>query len=616
MKFKSKIELMTTASMVFLGIVLAIGSIIQTTQVFKQQDEGSVQRYVQLSHQLLEDDMSKIEAAANILADDPEVIRAFQSRDAATLKRLGRASMDTFAMNVVTFVDDESNVIVRAQSDTVGDKLMTASVKNALAGKKSHGIEPGNTIKYALRGAAPVMANGRVIGAVQAGNAIITNHNFVDRVKSVLDVECTIFQGNTRVSTTLINPEGNRAEGTSLDNAEVLKAVLEDGKNYFGEVMLFGKKHTSIYSPLRDPSGNINGMIFLGHNQDQIEAMIKRLTMVTIITIIAMIALVVLITNRVLKGIVSPINLLHGLLDRVASGDLTAKSNYKSNDEIGGMAKALDQTVLQLHDSIREIASISDQTATGATELASISDTIARNTREMEQGAKTQQDILNTTSGDLNKLIEDISKARQMTNESANTTGKALEETSNCRNKMDESIKAMREIVDSSEQISKITVVISQIARQTNLLSLNAAIEAARAGKFGKGFAVVADEIRKLAERSAGAAKEITDLINESNEKAQVGSKTIGDLNSLLGNIEDNVRVSADIALKSSATLDEQVAVGRQAVSSMQTTLEVAQRNADAINHLTDSVSDTNRMINSLAKSADTMHDLTGRFKF
>jgi len=111
MKFKSKVELMTTTSMIFLGIVLAIGSIIQSTSVFKQQDKEAVSRYVDLTQQLLKDDMLKIESAAEVLSHDPEIVRAFQAHDVTTLRRLGRASMETFDMNVATFVDDRGTVI-------------------------------------------------------------------------------------------------------------------------------------------------------------------------------------------------------------------------------------------------------------------------------------------------------------------------------------------------------------------------------------------------------------------------------------------------------------------------------------------------------------------------
>ena len=333
--------------------------------------------------------------------------------------------------------------------------------------------------------------------------------------------------------------------------------------------------------------------------------------------IIALSSLILLFLTHYLisRLIARPLHSLMSGLAELGSGNLTVRTGLATNDEIGKMAKSLDETITHLHVSIDEIAAISEETTTSATKLTSITNTVSSNANEMDKGAKTQQDILKMTSDSLNRLIEDISIACEMSNESSEVTVKALEGTSNCRNKMDESINAMKDILDSSEQIGKIITVISQIARRTNLLSFNAAIEAASAGKHGKGFAVVADEIRKLAEGSASAAKDVTALIKLSNDKAQVGSQIISELDSLLVDIESNVRKSADIAVKSSATLEEQVQVGQQAVNSMQSTFEVAQKNLDSIVNLTESISQTNQMINDLANHADAMNNLTRGFK-
>jgi len=522
--------------------------------------------------------------------------------------------MEAFSISVLTITDEKGVVIARGHSARAGDTMDTETVRNALAGRKTRGVEPGNVVAYSLRAAAPIMAGGRVIGTVSVGNMDITEHLWVDRLKDILNAECTIFYGDTRVSTTFKNADRERAVGTRLDNPVILKTVLEEGKVFVGENTIFNKKYTTAYTPLKSPNGQINGMLFLGFNKDALEAIIKNQIVKITISVIVITIVIILILNRVIYGIVKPISDANALLSEVAKGNLTVRSRLNTNDEIGQMSKSLNSTIIELQGSINEIAAISDQTASGAVELSSIAEGIAENTKEMDDGATTQQSILNTTSNNLNHLIRDITKACDMTHESANITNKAIEIATDCREKMDESVKAMQEILDSSEKIGKIIVVISQIARQTNLLSLNAAIEASKAGQQGRGFAVVADEIRKLAERSANAAQEIASLINESNTKAQTGSRTVGALDTLLVEIEENVRKSADIALTSSQTLVEQVRVGQQAVGSMQSTFEVAQRNVDTIKLLTESILQTNHMINDMARSSETMRNLTRRF--
>ncbi|MCL1908987.1 MAG: methyl-accepting chemotaxis protein [Holophagaceae bacterium] len=614
MKFQRKIELMSLSSLFLLGLVVAVLCVQQVTSSINKQNLNVVSKFAGLAQQFMEDDLERLDIAAEAMVVNPEVVQAVQRRDVATLKSVCKQIMDAFSVSVISITDERGTVIARGHSDVTGDRLETETVRNALAGRRSRGVEPGNVVSYSLRAAVPIFVNGRNIGAISAGNSNITDHVLVDKMKDILDAECTIFHGDSRISTTIRNSSGERAIGTRLDNTAILRTVLEEGKIYAGDNKIFNNKYTTAYAPIKSPDGEITGMLFLGFSKEYIDTIIMKQIISIIISVAVIVVVITLFQRRVIHGIVRPISEANALLSEVAQGNLTVRSTLRSNDEIGEMAKSLNSTIIELQGSINEIASISDQTASGAVELSSIAEGIADHTQEMDDGAKTQQSILNTTSSNLNNLIADITKACDMTHESAETTNKAIEVASDCREKMDESVKAMQEILDSSEKIGKIIVVISQIARQTNLLSLNAAIEAAKAGQHGRGFAVVADEIRKLAERSANAAQEIASLINESNAKAQTGSRTVGALDTLLAEIEENVRKSANIALVSSKTLVEQVQVGHHAIGSMQSTFEVAQRNADTIKQLTESIHQTNQMINDMARSAETMRNLTRRF--
>lgn len=126
---------------------------------------------------------------------------------------------------------------------------------------------------------------------------------------------------------------------------------------------------------------------------------------------------------------------------------------------------------------------------------------------------------------------------------------------------------------------------------------------------------MVAEEIRKLAERSAGAAKEITVLIEESGDRAKAGSQAVGNVNAILGEIEDNTRAYAAVSRQSSTSLEEQAQVSREAVKSMGSTLGVVASNAAATTQLAASIQETNRTIDDLAQLAATLRELTQHFR-
>ncbi|MFI5911161.1 methyl-accepting chemotaxis protein [Dactylosporangium sp. NPDC051541] len=313
--------------------------------------------------------------------------------------------------------------------------------------------------------------------------------------------------------------------------------------------------------------------------------------------------------------VVGPLRRVSQVLGAVADGDLSAKVEVRSSDEVGEMATALNRAT----DSMRGTVQTMDQTATSlassASELSGVSAQIASGTGEVTDQAGVVALAAEEVSRNVQTVAAGADEMGLSIREIAQNASEAAKVASQAVMAAESTNKAVSRLGESSTEIGNVVKVITSIAEQTNLLALNATIEAARAGEAGKGFAVVANEVKELAQETARATEDISRRVEAIQADTTGAVAAIGEIGQIISRINDYQLTIASAVEEQTATTNEmnrsvsEAATGSAEIATNVSTVASATQNTSR------NVAEAQRAASDLSRMSSEMRSLVARFK-
>ena len=626
------------------GVVLFVSIYFMKVPIEDELNKGIV-RMQQVISSANETTAQKFLQSADLIAEDDDFAKAVAEKNTDVAVKLGSVLMKKAGSDFMTITDEKGIVIGRGHSKKHGDSVTNQeTVVIALTGKPAVAVVAGTEVPFTIRASFPVMHDGKLVGSVSIGTSLVTPA-YLDWLKKLSGVNVTIFKGDTRVMTTIMQ-DGKRAIGTKLQSPEILKAVLERGETVYSHNNILGVDYNSAYWPVKDANGKIVGMWFVGMPIDELQRL-ERVAISNSIWIGVGLLVFQLILSFILGlKISAPIRKITAYAQAVADGNNEAQLDVYSRDDMGQLADSLRT----MEDNLRKLVHDASEKAEEAHkrgEEAKLAMEEARVAQAQAEQAKREGMIsaaaqIEEVVEQLNVSISDISEQVENTSGALDHAASRLAETATAMEEMNSTVlevaknaggasdisnaakrkaevgseivsravvgiqevqrqsqalrDGMAQLDDHAKAISQIMGVISDIADQTNLLALNAAIEAARAGEAGRGFAVVADEVRKLAEKTMSST---TDVGNAIAAIQQSAGQSIQQVEKAVGNISE----ATEYSNKSGEALKEIVGMVDQTADEVRAIAAASEQQSATSEEINRSVADVNHIAASTSQS-------------
>jgi len=424
---------------------------------------------------------------------------------------------------------------------------------------------------------------------------------------------------------------------------------VQSGNDYADKFLIYSE--TNIQQ-----DGKLIGKVKIAITQSFYLAALHNTLSFNLLSLIVMISILVVVITIASAVITKPLKELCLVVNQVASGNLTATVLQISNDEIGDLAQQVNHMTNRLYSMVNKIQEVAENLSASseelsastntnleiAEEIASASRLIAGSTDEQAVCISDITSVIVNMDATINEVMQEIVNAATRATNSTAFAENGMKSVENAIHKMKEMSQAMDNSVSIvnglshlSEKIVRFVDIIKNITSQTNLLSLNASIEAARAGDAGRSFAVVADEVRKLADQSSTAALQISDIVSEIKGSiknatdtmnsgaviAQEGTQTVQEAGASLAQIVESTKdvklIIQQMALdathqshKSHSIVDE---IGKISTSAA-TTASSAHQTSSCVDTQKQSLSEVAKAINTLSCSAEKLTELTAQF--
>ena len=468
------------------------------------------------------------------------------------------------------------------------------------------------------------------------------SYEFIDSLQKD-EIELTFFEGDTRFITSIKDKSGNRVEGTKA--SEEIWNIVKTGKDYQSDgIDISGAKYYVYYTPVCTDDGKVIGMAFAGEkeaivNDAKNNLMINFVKIALVLTVVYLIILIWLariIRKPIAKTAADIENIANGNISNEISGSsqiaetdklITASRILK--EKLNDIVSGVNEHVLNLQQdtaSLKERADFCNdgtkQISQAMEELSVTAVTLAENVQDvnaksLEMGnAITDIDgdvqVLSDNSNHMDKANEDAAKSIETVLDSSNRSSAIVEKITNQIEETNQAISSINEAVD----------LIMDITGQTSLLSLNASIEAARAGQAGRGFAVVADEIKKLSEQSAQGADAIKQVADNIFEKSNESVALVNKVRELIGKEQEDISVTKEsFEILSKTINDNLVAVSRisEKTKQLDTIKQAIIGNINDLSAISEENAASNQEVSAnitnIAESIDEMNTATGHVR-
>lgn len=375
------------------------------------------------------------------------------------------------------------------------------------------------------------------------------SYDFIDSLKDN-NIEQTLFLNDERFITSISDGNGNRIEGTKAESKiwETVKA----GNDYKASgVEIQGDKYYVYYKPVYSDDGDILGMAFCGEKEiivtNAISHMLRNLYVIAGLLLVFFISILVYLAFKIRK----PLMKTSEYINQVANGNLNGELECKSviyevktlidassalKEKLNGIVTNVDDHVIQLDTSMDSLNTLAEANSTGTNQIKQVIDdlsetavALADNVQSVNMKIIEMGDDISVIDSEATTLDDNSAKMNMANQNAAESMNMVLKSSRTSSDIITDIIEQVRETNQAIASINEAVELISSITAQTNLLSLNASIEAARAGQAGKGFAVVASEIKQLADQSNEGATTIKDIaaniLEKSNESVKLTEK-------------------------------------------------------------------------------------------